>query len=131
MSNSCIFNIYAKKTPWLMFDRVLNASLVIYRITILRITFVGTFFVLKLQVMCLQRYCKRQFLGIFRKLFRMAIGRLLQISPEILVISCFPCSISFLKVRLHHKFYICFSMKNYLTLLELKDFDFKYMYPMR
>ena len=62
---------------------------------ILRITFAEGLF-LKLQVVCLQRYCENfvteDYLGIFKnsqKFFRIAnfqnSGRLLQIAPEIIV----------------------------------------------
>ena len=67
-----------------MSDRVLNATLIFYGIDILKITFAEGLFVSKLQVVCLQPYCKNfvtdEFLGIFQKLSQQLLFKTLPVS---------------------------------------------------
>ena len=53
-----------------MFDRVLNALLVFYGITILRITFVEGLILLKFQVLCPEGYCENSVTNDFSRIIQ-------------------------------------------------------------
>ena len=119
-----------------MFDKVLNAPLVFYRIAIFRISFTEGLFVLKLQAVCLQCYCENSatdnFSGNFpnfsEQLLFKTLGDCFIFHQKLLIYLCFPCSISFktmfvLKTICRPfcpRFFTFFD----LMILKLQNFDF-------
>ena len=97
-----------------MLVRVLNAPLVFYGIAILRITFLEDLFVLncRLSVQNITAITLLQLFEDFSCFSRISTfqnsWRLLQTSPEIIVMSLLSLLIFFLKICLHHKLCTCF-----------------------
>ena len=75
-----------------MFDKILNISLVSYGIAILKITLLEAFLYLNCRFCVYNVTARILSQTIFQGL---KSGWLIQISQEIIVMSCFPCSVSF------------------------------------